>query len=48
MDERLKTSGLSHRYNGFFHGVLPKVQTAVLTGGYAYGIYLVMFVEAQR
>ncbi len=36
------------RYNGFFHGVLPKVQGAFLTAGGVYGVYLCWFGESQR
>ncbi len=37
-----------YSYNSFFHGVLPKVQGAFLTGGTLYGVYLVMFCESKR
>lgn len=35
-------------YNYFFHGVLPKVQTAVLGAGTVTGMYYMLFVEARR
>ncbi|PNG99341.1 hypothetical protein TSOC_014882 [Tetrabaena socialis] len=36
------------KYNYFFRQATTKVQTVLLTGGTLYGVYLVMFNEAQR
>ncbi len=36
------------RYNYFFRQFTVKVQTLTLTGGSLYGVYLVVFNEAQR